>query len=124
MIAGSHCDQSQNLNHFLPQALLERFEFFPVKCRVQRALENSKIDLEQEKDGINPQTKFKTKVSPPIKGQRQTHSFIASSIFYMCRGKVLHNISNLNNHGSVSCKYSVLALGAQPLRRKPQFKPA
>ena len=75
MIAGSHCDQSQNLNHFLPQALLERFEFFPVKCRVQRALENSKIDLEQEKNGINPQTKFKTKVSPQSKASdRRTHS--------------------------------------------------
>ena len=49
--------------HSLPQALLERFEFFPVKCRVQRALETSQIELEKEKAGVAPQSAFKTKVT-------------------------------------------------------------
>jgi hypothetical protein len=45
------------------QALLERFEFFPVKCRVQRALEISQIDLEKKKTSSAQQHTFKTKVS-------------------------------------------------------------
>ena len=43
------------------QALLEKFEFFPVKCRVQRALEIFQMNLEKEKSGSAPPIKFKTK---------------------------------------------------------------
>jgi hypothetical protein len=44
------------------QALLERFEFFPVKCRVQRALEISQIELKENASTSQP-IKFKTKAS-------------------------------------------------------------
>ena len=44
----------------LLQAILEKFEFFPVKCRVQRALEISRMYMEG-KDGSALQIKFKTK---------------------------------------------------------------
>ena len=47
------------------QALLERFEFFPVKCRVQRALEISQIEMENEKVVAAVQIAFKTKAIPP-----------------------------------------------------------
>jgi hypothetical protein len=47
------------------QALLERFEFFPVKCRVQRALEISQIELENEKAVAAVHFAFKTKAIPP-----------------------------------------------------------
>jgi hypothetical protein len=43
------------------QALLEKFEFFPVKCRVQRALEIFQLNVEKEKSGSAPPIKFKTK---------------------------------------------------------------
>ncbi len=49
----------------LTQALLERFEFFPVKCRVQRALEISQREVEKDKAGDVKPIKFKTKASPP-----------------------------------------------------------
>jgi hypothetical protein len=45
------------------QALLERFEFFPVKCRVQRALEISQIELEKEQAGSTLQIIYKTKAN-------------------------------------------------------------
>jgi hypothetical protein len=59
---GGNSDSVPNLNwcHLLLQAILEKFEFFPVKCRVQRALEISKLNLE-EKAGFESPIKFKTK---------------------------------------------------------------
>ena len=49
---------------WLPQAILEKFEFFPVKCRVQRALEISRMnqDTLKGKAGTAPQITLKTKV--------------------------------------------------------------
>jgi hypothetical protein len=48
--------------HAYPQEILEKFEFFPIKCRIQRASELYKKGLE-----INEQLKvkrtFKTKVA-------------------------------------------------------------
>jgi hypothetical protein len=52
----------------LHQALLERFEFFPVKCRVQRALEIAQI--EKEKAGDSQQITFKTKAWPRAPSQK------------------------------------------------------
>ena len=52
-----------NSNLFHLQAILEKFEFFPVKCRVQRALEISQIELEHEKACPVHQIQFKTKAS-------------------------------------------------------------
>jgi hypothetical protein len=58
----------------LLQALLERFEFFPVKCRVQRALEIAQI--EKEKAGGSQQISFKTKACPPDKNVCEGHSCV------------------------------------------------
>ncbi len=54
------------------QALLEKFEFFPVKCRVQRALEIAEIERAKDKSDSVPHPVFKTKASatpapaPPV----------------------------------------------------------
>jgi hypothetical protein len=51
------------MGEMLLQALLEKFEFFPVKCRVQRALEKFQIEQEKEKTSPIPTPIFKTKAS-------------------------------------------------------------
>ena len=46
-----------NKSHVLDamQEILEKFEFFPIKCRIQRALEISKIRKEEESQWPNGQ---------------------------------------------------------------------
>jgi hypothetical protein len=46
-----------NKSHVLDamQEILEKFEFFPIKCRIQRALEISKIRKEEESQWSNGQ---------------------------------------------------------------------
>ena len=51
-----------SLNLACAQEVLNKFEFFPLKCRVQRALEIFQIEQERKKDTVQ-QTTFKSKVS-------------------------------------------------------------
>ena len=44
------------------QEILEKFEFFPVKCRVQRALEIYQIEQEKKQAESEKILRFKTKV--------------------------------------------------------------
>ncbi len=44
------------------QAILEKFEFFPIKCRVQRALELFK-DTNKSRDAIVEKSPMKQKVA-------------------------------------------------------------
>ncbi len=69
-----------NQHIYVLQALLERFEFFPVKCRVQRALEASQIELKENASSSLP-VKFKTKASSPFKIKKNMMSIRYSSVY-------------------------------------------
>jgi hypothetical protein len=45
----------------LLQLILEKFEFFPIKCRVQRSLENFNAK-QNEQTSLSPSKTFKLKV--------------------------------------------------------------
>jgi hypothetical protein len=62
----------------LLQALLERFEFFPVKCRVQRVLEISRIEQDNA-NAATTQNIFKTKVNDHL---NQNKKFCVRGKFY------------------------------------------
>jgi hypothetical protein len=50
------------LTHELLQAILEKFEFFPIKCRVQRALESFKDTCKRKETKIDKAPSMKQKV--------------------------------------------------------------
>ncbi len=62
------------------QAILEKFEFFPIKCRVQRALELFKETCKC-KENIVDKFPLKQKVKTPIhhKGKRDSEFWEQSS---------------------------------------------
>ena len=43
------------------QEILDKFEFFPVKCRVQRAQEIAQLEQEKKKTSSSPRLNFRTK---------------------------------------------------------------
>ena len=45
----------------LMQEILDKFEFFPVKCRVQRAQEIAQLEQEKKKTSSSPRLNFRTK---------------------------------------------------------------
>ncbi len=51
----------------MTQELLEKFEFFPIKCRIQRAMEVLRI--ESERKGAKAGSPFKIKASENTIGQ-------------------------------------------------------
>ena len=63
------------MNH--EQDVLEKFEFFPVKCRIQRAAEEfAKVQKRQDEDAkIRFHRKFKTKVNSVQFMNRNSSSF-------------------------------------------------
>jgi hypothetical protein len=68
----------------MEQDILEKFEFFPIKCRIQRALEVFR--LIQNRRGKTPEFKYKTKVASephPSITLVPGHSFAFSSSFYL-----------------------------------------
>ncbi len=49
------------------QEILEKFEFFPIKCRIQRALEVFELSQQGDKQGGVPGgKKFRTKVASTL----------------------------------------------------------